>query len=138
PDPAESERRINAWISERTNQLDTPLRVDERYTLNFQVGQPLVSAGVTVVGEPSIADASIPSAGLETEWVITSQGVELVTEGPAVRLRVLKRGGKTTWTARFALPIPATGDSEVRRLGVVLRHNADPELNVAIYVDKEL
>jgi len=112
---------ISFWISELQVEEERPITVGTAYTGVFQVGAP--AAGNVAEGERTIPLSDIPSAGLETEWVVWSMTVRLedaAGQDPAlVEATTAEAGDQVQWMARFRLVIPRQGDSEERRLRLV-------------------
>jgi hypothetical protein len=131
----ESERRISIWIGERNTARKESLKVGETYLLNFKVGTPveetLVSGDDTVV--PS---ADVSEQGLATEWVVTSQQVELAAGSAETSADSRDIDGKQTWTARFVLLIPPSGESAIPQLRITPRERA-ATLDVLLYARVE-
>jgi hypothetical protein len=110
-------KRINAWITERENEPEKPLNLCETYTLNLGVGEPFASSLITTE-DANISVSDIPDEGLNTEWVIISNNVELESIAGDSSVSVQYDGRRMTWEARFSLHIPKTGESEIRQLRV--------------------
>jgi CHAT domain len=128
---ASGERVINAWI----DGVHPPatLEVDAPALLKFQIGSP--RAGLDITGDRTISDEDV-GEGVETEWVVASRGVVLepVDGDPFIAVNA-DRG---TWTARFTLAIPKDGASDTRSLRIAATTDADPRLNVIVFIRSEL
>lgn len=130
------ERRINAWIEERSDS-DEPLRLAETYTLNCMVGQSI--AANLIRGPEALVPASdVGESGLDIDWVITSDTVELTALTPEMTVFSLDGGSGITWEAKFSLHIPKEGDSATRSLKITPRAVEGIALNVMIYARTEL
>ena len=137
PPVLETERHISSWISERPEGLREPLRVDEIYTLNFKVGQP-VQASIISGPDTVIPAEDVPPEGLATEWVVTTTTVELAVMTPDTLLTSIPVDNATAWIGRFPMVIPIEGDSPVMQLRIIPRTSQNPSLDVVIYAQREL
>jgi hypothetical protein len=133
PVPA-AERHISIWLSEHPGEL--PLRVNESYTLNFKVGR-LVEGSLVGGSETEVPASDVPRGGLATEWVVTSQTVELTAGTPETSAETNVIEGVTMWTARFSLVIPEEGESTIPQLRIRPRTAETTALNVLIYARRE-
>lgn len=137
PPEAPVSRQINTWIEERAGEPERPLLAGESYTVRFQVGRPR-QGSLTAGPEAAVPDADVPPAGLATEWIVTTMGVELTSTSAEVAVTAPPPGGPPLWTARFRLLIPRDEDSEIRALRVLQRTESDARLCIAIYTGPEL
>jgi hypothetical protein len=131
-------KEISAWISERAEELELPLRLGETYTLNFKVGQEQVRANLITSPGSKIPETDIPEEGLETEWVITSKTVRLEPSSEGVEISSGKVGDTTAWTAKFFLHIPKSGESQTPQLRITPQASEDAGLDILIFARKNL
>lgn len=131
------EKHISVWISECSEGSKQTLQVGQAYTLNFKIGQPVLSS---LVSGPSteVPSADIPETGLATEWVIISQSVELKPRSPGTSTTSAILEGSRTWTARFHLYIPREGDSPTLQLIISPQIVPDAHLDVMVYAQREI
>jgi hypothetical protein len=135
PPPAvDAGRHINAWLGDDSAEPPTSLKVGRAASLNFQVGE--FRRGLTVRGDTRVPDADVPE-DLNTEWVVTTRGVEL-TPVPGDESVTISQGEANTWIARFSLTIPTRGDSEVRSMMIAPRADADGGVPVTIFVGTDV
>ncbi len=137
----DTERRISVWVGDLPEDADgelyrEPLKLDEAYTLNFRVGERVDTSLVT--GPDTVVPSSdIPEAGLGTEWIIKSSGVEIASPTPDITVRTIVLANKKIWEARFSLHIPKTGDSAIPQLKITPRSEDDARLDILIYARDE-
>jgi hypothetical protein len=133
----DSERHVSIWISERTEDPVMKIRPGETCTLNFRVGEPVRTS--LVDGPDTVIPAEdVPEHGLETEWVVTSEDVQLARSTPNTAVTEAVFEGRQVWTARFALLIPRSGDSATAQLMVTPRRAGEARLDVLINVRGEI
>lgn len=133
----DSERQVSVWISEMAEDPVKPVRLGQTCTLNFRVGEPVRNS--LVDGQDTvIPPEDVPEHGLQTEWVVTSEDVQLAqgTSDTAVTEAVFE--GRPVWTARFELLIPRSGDSTTPQLMATPRRASEPRLDVLINVRGEI
>jgi CHAT domain len=93
------------------------------YSLRFRVGSPV--SGNLAVGNIGIGD--LPVGGLDTQWVATSIGIEILS---VAKGKAEQHGN--VWRALFDLHIPQSGESETIEISV--RPLQSPRsLNVIVY-----
>jgi len=131
---------VNFWIHERDGDEASVLTLGQPYTGCFRVGRPV--AGNLVAGDREIPSADIPESGLGTRWILSSTTVRL-EQAPGepedlVETEDVAAGDRTSWLAAFDLVIPATGDSEERRLRLTPLTVADPRVDVRVFVGDDL
>jgi hypothetical protein len=128
--PISSERRIAAWINDRSGTPEQPLIVEQPYTLNFRVGSPVNHSLVpdTVAAMP---DSDVGPGGMETEWIILSNSIQLEAVSQEVEVE-RSNVASFAWQARFRLHIPTDGDSAVRQLRITPYHVGEDTLDVTI------
>ncbi|HEX8843855.1 MAG TPA: carboxypeptidase regulatory-like domain-containing protein [Pyrinomonadaceae bacterium] len=134
-------KQISAWITEREQEPQRPLRLNESYTLNFKVGQQTVAASLLRGPEARVPETDIPEEGLDTEWIVVSRSVQLwKLPSAADNLSVTSKmiNNRSAWTAKFSLHIPKQGESEIVLLGVTPLDAERTGLDIYIYVDGEL
>lgn len=131
-----SEKRINAWISGRGARRTVPLHLRETYELNINVGAPRDAS--VVEGDAAIDSSSLPSEGLETEWILSAEGMELAPGPGEQEIEITPGSTNEPWTARFHLHIPKEGDSDTRVLAVTPRRATAGRIEVVVMVRGEL
>lgn len=131
------ERRINAWLTERPKGLQDPLRVGQRYTLNLQVGAPVLAS---LINDPGalVPTSDLPAGGLDTYWVISSFTVEMASMSARIRITTMRPNRGEPWTAQFPLHIPIEGPSEVRQIRIIPHAVDNNALDIMIYAGSEL
>jgi hypothetical protein len=122
------ECRINIWIAERDEASRRPLRPQEPYNLCFQFAPARISSLVSGP-QTEIPAKDIPDAGLATEWVVVSTDVEFLPSGPDVE--VSETAGSAT--ARFALHIPKSSDSELRKVAIRTRSKGPAKVSAVVF-----
>jgi hypothetical protein len=134
PDGGEepTERRINVWMAERENAPGAPLVRDESYTLCINVG-PRVTASLVDDPAADIPDSDIPQGGLSTEWILEATGAELASLSSETTIDPGAAERALSWTARFAIRIPRSGESATIRLRCIPRAITDVRLRAAVY-----
>jgi hypothetical protein len=131
-----TERRINVWISEYDPDRGEPLVVGRPYALNLQIGWP-VAVNLISGQDAAVREDDIPEAGLETEWVVISDGVEMSPLTPEVKVEMTLAGEAPVWTARFTLSVPRTGSSRIPRLRII-PGRPDAQLKVIVHARSEI
>lgn len=137
--PLPTERRISVWVNERAapDALE-PLWVNETYTLNFRVGQPVLASLLKGNDTAVVPSSDVPKGGLNTEWVISSRTVEIDPISMETSVIVATIDNAKVWTARFSLHIPDEGDSLTPQLKISPCVTTGACLDILIYVRKEL
>jgi hypothetical protein len=131
------ERRISAWVTEGAGSDSDRLCIGESYVLSLKVGSLVERSLIT--GPTSVVPASdVPEAGLDTTWVVSAMGVELAATPCSVPMTVDRDRTAARHLVTFGLKIPPRGESETARLLVTPRSIADSQINVIIYVGREI
>ena len=130
-------KRINAWVAEREDEPEKPLALDETCHLNFNVGAP-VPGSILTTPSANIAESDIPSEGLETTWVVTTENVELAQSEIGQGVKVERTDSPAGWKAGFTLFIPKDGSSETRQLLITPRQADEAKINVYIFARNTL
>ncbi len=132
----ETGQRMNVWISDNGVTEKLQLLVHRAYVLNFRVGEAVDSS---LIGGPIafIPSSDIPEWGLDTDWVVVTRGCELAPLSPETKVTVEMIEGARTWSARFPLRIPRSGNSELRQFQIKPLH-VDPVVDVVVTVRNEL
>ena len=134
--PQSTEKRINAWIDQFTEEPPPPLILGERYTLNLGVGTPVIASLIDDVSA-NIPAKDLKGGGLQTEWIITTSAFELSSDDPQVVLSAAPPAAPNLWTAKFTLWIPEEGESDVRRLLIIPISSQSSRLEVLIFAIKD-
>ncbi|MGQ0603046.1 MAG: CHAT domain-containing protein [Anaerolineales bacterium] len=128
-------KAINAWIE--GHDPTQAMRVGQRYPLRVNIGDPradtLVDSAVA-----QIAETDIPTNGLDTRWMITSESVDIEPESDAVSVATKSVNGVKTWLAMFDLHIPKLGDSATVQLSIAPLRTPGAALAVTIYAGESL
>ena len=127
---------VSALISERVENPYVPLLVGKAYTLDLNIKElenlsHLIESGIQV------PPTDIPQQGLDTEWSVYSQTVELQAE-PLNDNTSISTTETGLWTAQFSLHIPHEGASPSKQLQVIPKTIKNPHLNVLVYARGEL
>jgi hypothetical protein len=138
-DPSTAETTVKrplAWIAGRDVE-EPALWVGSRYILKLQMGDTGLKTFVQRT-EGTIPIRTIPPEGLWTDWVLSSETIELSIEDREVTVVCDEMpGGQPVWTARFRLLVPWEGDSELRRLGITPRSRHAANLAVVLFASAE-
>lgn len=135
--PRGADREISIWVSDETGHCDSVLQLGVTYTLNFKVGS-YVEASL-VKGQPTlVASADVPHEGLQTDWTITSQTIELLPESRVTTVEQSMDTEGTAWTARFELFVPFLGETLTHQIGIKPRQTGPARIDVLIYVGREV
>ncbi|MGJ4890276.1 hypothetical protein ACQR1Y_18905 [Bradyrhizobium sp. HKCCYLRH3099] len=124
-----TERQVNIWIPGNTQK--TPLELGQAYPLSFMVGKPL-SDSITQGIEAAIGSNDVPKGGLQTEWLVVARGAELAPGTPGTQVALSNPDNMLTWSCRFRLLIPETGDSHSVQLKVTPTETS-PAIDVIVY-----
>ena len=125
-DPAPPDRRINAWLEE-----PRALQPGDRRNLRINVGRPV--AGSVLQGPDAVVPLADVQAGLSTDWIVETSDFVLESDDPEVRVL----SSAQAWVARFALALPAQGDSATRQLWVTPLKAGDGRLQVLIFATSQ-
>jgi nucleoid DNA-binding protein len=127
-------KQVNAWVTGPKGPRKSALRPRERYELSLNVGAP--RQGVVIEGERTVDPASIPAAGLDTEWLLSAADLEFDSSDAAVVVTPAKARGSAT--AHFALHIPRDGESEIRRVGIRPLSATPAEIELVVTTSGEI
>ena len=75
---------------------------------------------------------------LKLSVVLTTQRCELGSVAGRVAVQVKSIDGKDYWTATFDLLVPAEQESQIVRVPIGKRFNADPVIHVSVFCGYEL
>jgi hypothetical protein len=131
------ERKIRSWVSETIGKPVQTLACGQKYTLNLQVAEHGQTA-LRMRGDSVVHAQDVPAGGLVTEWVITSQGIELSANSAHVAIEEHDTAKPMWWAARFQLSIPETGDSEIRQVWIKAGNDAKPAVSLSIFCGNQL
>ncbi|GLL05139.1 caspase, EACC1-associated type [Dactylosporangium matsuzakiense] len=134
-------RLINVWVQERQATPAVPLLLRQPYTFVVRVGDPV--AANLAAGPRAIPRDAIPAAGLDTHWIVSSTAVALspastAEDAAAVTVHVANAGDSAQWMAAFTLNVPASHNSQERRLTIVPLVAGIAQIDVSISIDGDL
>ena len=119
--PPSQDRHINAWF-------DDAAAPGARTLLCFNIGQ-LNADSLVPPNVAAVPDADVGS-GLSTDWIVETRDFKLAPGDTDARIAQ----NSDSWLARFALEVPAQGDSATRRLRIsAIQPAAGGRLQVLVF-----